>query len=93
MKIQIKSYEPNKGFEKIQADIYTNFSGLPANLKSIERQFSGKEREKLAKYVLDEEGNGLAYVQSSNWIAYPGTRLISFPWALPDCPEDAQEKI
>ncbi len=94
MKVIFRDYEPNQGLEEQQARIYTEVSGLPADAEEIKRRFKGEKRDpKSARYVLTEDGKLLAYVQTSKWAARPGTYIISFPWALPECPPEAQEKI
>jgi len=94
MKVVYRHYEPNQGLEEQQAKVYMEVSGLPADAEEIKRRFKGEKRDpKSARYVLTEDGKLLAYVQTSAWFARPGTFIISYPWALPDCPPEAQEKI
>ncbi|MFX0014735.1 MAG: hypothetical protein ACFFB2_00955 [Promethearchaeota archaeon] len=94
MKLIYRHYEPNQGLEEKQAKVYTKVSGLPADAEEIKRRFKGEKRDPLsARYVLTEDGDLLAYVQTSRWAARPGTYIVSYPWALPDCPTEAQEKI
>lgn len=94
MKVIYKHYEPNQGLEEQQAKVYTEVSGLPTDTEGIKRRFKGQKRDpKSARYVLTEDNKLLAYVQTSEWVARPGTFMISYPWALPDCPLEAQEKI
>ncbi|MFX0123981.1 MAG: hypothetical protein ACFFAE_10105 [Candidatus Hodarchaeota archaeon] len=94
MKLIYRHYEPNQGLEEQQAKVYTEVSGLPADSEEIKRRFKGEKRDaKSARYVLTEDKKLLAYVQTSQWSARPGTYIISYPWAFPDCPPRAQEKI
>ncbi len=94
MKLIYQHYEPNQGLEEKQAKVYTEVSGLPADAEEIKRRFKGEKRDPLsARYVLTEDNKLLAYVQTSRWVARPGTYIISYPWALLDCPPEAQEKI
>ena len=94
MKLIYRHYEPNQELEEQQAKVYTEVSGLPADAEEIKRRFKGEKRDPLsARYVLTEDNELLAYVQTSKWAARPGTCIISYPWALPDCPTEAKEKI
>lgn len=94
MKVVYRHYEHNQGLEEQQAKVYMEVSGLPANAEEIKRRFKGEERDpQSARYVLTEDGQLLAYVQTSEWVARSGTHIISYPWALPECPSEAQEKI
>ncbi len=94
MNLIYRNYEPNQGLEEQQAKIYIEVSGLPADAEEIKMRFKGEKRNpQSARYVLTENNKLLAYVQTSKWAARPGTYIISFPWALPECPPEAQEKI
>ncbi|WP_455142866.1 hypothetical protein [Candidatus Hodarchaeum mangrovi] len=94
MELVYRYYEPDQGLEAQQAQIYKKVSGLPADAGEIERRFKGEKRDpKSARYVLTEDGKLLAYVQTSLWPIRPGTFILSYPWALPECPLEAQEKI
>ncbi|UCG03778.1 MAG: hypothetical protein JSW11_07285 [Candidatus Heimdallarchaeota archaeon] len=94
LKLIYRYYEPGQGLEEQQAKIYTEVSGLPADAEEIKRRFKGEKRDPLsARYVLTEDKKLIAYVQTSKWPARPGTFIISYPWALPECPLDVQEKI
>jgi len=89
-----RHYEPDQGLEEQQAKVYETVSGLPADAEEIKKRFIGERRDpQSARYVLTEEGNLLAYVQTSQWAARPGTYIVSYPWALEECPIEAQEKI
>ncbi|MFX1282724.1 MAG: hypothetical protein ACFFB5_03680 [Promethearchaeota archaeon] len=94
MNLIYRHYEPNQGLEEQQAKVYMEVSGLPADAEEIKRRFKGEKRDPLsARYVLTKDNKLLAYVQTSKWAARPGTYIISYPWALTDCPPEAQEKI
>ncbi|MFX0183197.1 MAG: hypothetical protein ACFE95_08985 [Candidatus Hodarchaeota archaeon] len=94
MKVIYRHYEPNQGLENQQAKVYTEVSGLPADAEEIKKRFKGEKRDpKSARYALTEDGQLLAYVQTSEWVARPGTYIISYPWALPECPPEVQGKI
>ena len=94
MQVIYKYYEPDQGFEELQAKIYSEASGLPASVERIKARF--QERETIFKealYALTEEGEPLAYVQATASSSSPGRTHISFPWALPNCPDSVQETI
>ncbi|MFX1515935.1 MAG: hypothetical protein ACFFC6_06470 [Promethearchaeota archaeon] len=94
MNLIYRHYEPDQGLEEQQAKVYETVSGLPADAEEIKRRFKGERRDpQSARYVLTQDGNLLAYVQTSQWAARPGTYIVSYPWALPRCPVEAQEKI
>ncbi|MFW9904877.1 MAG: hypothetical protein ACFFFH_11135 [Candidatus Thorarchaeota archaeon] len=94
MNLIYRHYEPNQGLEEQQAKVYSAVSGLPADAEEIKKRFKGEKRDPLsARYVLTEDNKLLAYVQTSKWAARPGTYIVSYPWALPECPVKAQEKI
>ncbi|MFX1537954.1 MAG: hypothetical protein ACFFDI_27490 [Promethearchaeota archaeon] len=94
MNLIYRHYQSDLGLEEQQARVYTEVSGLPADAEEIKRRFKGEKRDPLsARYVLTEDNNLLAYVQSSKWAARPGTYIVSYPWAVPECPVEAQEKI
>lgn len=94
MKIIYQHYSPDRGLENQQADVYMKASGLPADAEEIKRRFKGEKRDpQSARYALTEEGQLLAYVQVSKWVARPGTYIISYPWAVPECPPEVKEQI
>lgn len=93
LKIIYKIYQPDKGYEEIQAKIYNHNSGRNVTGKEIQERF---EREKVdpnsIRYAFNEDMKPLAYVQARD---YPqmGEIHIGYPWALPDCPIEVQEKL
>ncbi|MFX1507574.1 MAG: hypothetical protein ACFFDC_15930 [Promethearchaeota archaeon] len=94
MNLIYRHFEPDQGLEEQQAKVYTEVSGLPADAEEIKRRFKGEKRDPLsARYVLTDNNKLLAYVQASKWAARPGTYIVSYPWAIPECPIKAQEKI
>ncbi|MFW9993562.1 MAG: hypothetical protein ACFFD4_16070 [Candidatus Odinarchaeota archaeon] len=94
MKVVYRHYEPDQGLEEHQAKIYTEVSGLPATADQIRARFSSVNKDpKTVRYALTEDGQPLAYVQSTKSTSHPGRTYISYPWALPNCPAEVQEKI
>ncbi|MFW9916036.1 MAG: hypothetical protein ACFFGZ_10555 [Candidatus Thorarchaeota archaeon] len=94
MKAVYRQYEPDQGLEELQAKIYTEASGLPTSADAIKARYKGEKRDpKTVRYALTEDGNPLAYIQASNYNFRPGMILLSYPWALPECPPAIQEKL
>jgi hypothetical protein len=94
LKLIYRHYEPDQGLEEQQAKVYTAVSGLPADAEEIKGRFKGEKRDPLsARYVLTEDNKLLAYVQTSKWAARQGTYIISYPWAIPECPIESQNRI
>ncbi|MFX0124160.1 MAG: hypothetical protein ACFFAE_11030 [Candidatus Hodarchaeota archaeon] len=95
MKVDYRYWEPNKGLEELQAKIYNenNPSSRPVTSQQIIERF---EREKIdpktVKYAFDEEGNLLAYIQARDYESVEETHL-GYPWALPNCPKEVQDKL
>jgi hypothetical protein len=98
MKGIYKTFEPNSGFEELQAQIYndhlrrnpqTSFTKVTA-AKIKERVEFEKKDPKLIRYALREDGTPLAYIQAS---IDGKTTWIGYPWAFEDCPKDVQERL
>jgi hypothetical protein len=92
MKLQYKKWESGKGLEEIQANIYTEVSGLPARAEQIGPR-NDERGEDATRYVLTEDGKPLAYVTSSASTDEPWRGFIGYPWSLKDCPAEAKDKI
>ncbi len=92
MKIIYRHYEPDQELEEIQAKIYSEVSGLPASSRHTHEGDMSKD-PKFTRYALTEDGKPLAYVTARGSRSHVGRIYIGYPWALPDCPAEAQEKI
>lgn len=92
MKVVYRHYEPNQGLEELQAKIYTEVSGLPATVEQIRERNMSRD-PKTTLYALTEDGKPLAYVTSRDSRHHVGRTYIFYPWALPNCPGEVQEKI
>jgi hypothetical protein len=92
MEIVYKNWESGQGLEDIQAKIYTELSGLPARADEIGPRNDGRGSD-MTRYVLTDEEQPLAYVTSGKSGSTAGRYYIGYPWALPDCPKEAQMKI
>ena len=91
-KIVYRNWEPDQGLEDIQAKMYTEVSGLPASADEI-RERNLRRDPQMTRYALTEDGKPLAYVTSRDSGSEIGRTYIGYPWAMPDCPKEAQEKI
>lgn len=92
MKVKYRHYKPNQGLEEIRAKIYTKATGLPANPELIKLQAEGKD-PKLMRFAFTEEGEPLAYISASGSDSEPWSVGMGYPWAMPGCPKEVQEKI
>ncbi|MBD3404616.1 MAG: hypothetical protein GF411_00595 [Candidatus Lokiarchaeota archaeon] len=92
MKLIYKNYEPEKGLEEKQAELYTELSGRTATADQIRTRNTQKAPE-MTRYVLTEDNEALAYVTARRSRSNPRRVYIGYPWARPTCPEDAQLKI
>jgi hypothetical protein len=90
--IVYKIWEQDQGLEDIQAKIYTEVSKLPATAEEI-RERNIRRDPQMTRYALTEDGKLLAYVTSRDSGSEPGRTYIGYPWALPDCAKEVQEKI
>jgi hypothetical protein len=90
MEINYRYYEPNSGFEEIQATIFNQANNRNVKAKEIQERF---EREKIdhhtVRYAFDKENNPLAYIQARDY-ENQGEVHVGFPWAFPDCPSEVQ---
>ena len=80
--------------EELQARIYTEASGRPASADEIRARYKDQKKDlKTTRYALTEDGEPLAYVQATDSTSQVGKTHISYPWAMPSCPVEVQEKI
>ncbi|UCG02669.1 MAG: hypothetical protein JSW11_01500 [Candidatus Heimdallarchaeota archaeon] len=94
MNVIYKHYEPDQGFEEHQAKIYTEASGLPTTADEIRTRLNSQNRDpKAIRYALTDKGEPLAYVQAIRSSSNPGRVYVSYPWAIPGCPAEVQEKL
>ncbi|MHA2021397.1 MAG: hypothetical protein ACW96N_06760 [Candidatus Thorarchaeota archaeon] len=92
MKVVYKKWNAEDGLEDIQAQIYTEASGLPAQGWQI-RDRNIQRGEDATRYALTEDGKPLAYVTSNVSDDEPGRANIGYPWTMPDCPPEVQKKL
>lgn len=95
MKVVYRNWEPNKELEELQVKIYNENNPNPQPVTAqqiIERYKREKIDPKTVRYALDEEGNPLAYIQARDYEIGEETHL-GYPWALPNCPKEVQDKL
>ncbi len=92
MKIKYTVWEPDKGLEDIQAEIFSHASGIPERADII-RQRNLQRAPEMTRYALTEDGKPLAYVTARDSSSGEGRTYIGYPWTMPDCPEKVQLKI
>ncbi|MHA2427997.1 MAG: hypothetical protein ACXADB_08240 [Candidatus Hermodarchaeia archaeon] len=92
MKVIYRHYEPAQNLEEIRAKIYTTASGLPATADLIRLQAMNSD-PKLMRFAFTEKDEPLAYISASGSDSQPWTIGMGYPWALPGCPSNVQEKI
>ncbi|TFG26733.1 hypothetical protein EU528_13915 [Candidatus Thorarchaeota archaeon] len=92
MKVQYKKWESGQGLEEIQANIYTEVSGLPARAEQIAPR-NDQRGSDATRYALTEDGKPLAYVTSATSEDEPWRGFIGYPWSLKDCPAEVKDRI
>jgi hypothetical protein len=95
IKVDYRYYEPKKGLEEIQAEIFNNatqkYDEPPTSADQIRTQREAPDFDsKTARYAFDEQGNPLAYIQAT---IRPNNVFISYPWAVENCPKEVQAKL
>ncbi len=94
MKVVYQYYKPDQGLEDLQAKIYSEATGLSASGEDIRARYEDQKKDpKTTLYALMDNGAPLAYVQATDSTSHIGRTHISYPWALPACPVEVQEKI
>ena len=92
MKVIYRHYEPEQNLEEIRAKIYTTASGLPATADQIRLRALNSD-PKLMRFAFTDKDEPLAYISASGSNSQPWTIGMGYPWALPGCPSNVQEKI
>jgi hypothetical protein len=92
MKVKYTVWEPDKGLEDIQAQIFSHASGIPERAEVI-RQRNSQRAPEMTRYALTEDGKPLAYITARDSSSENGRTYIGYPWKMPDCPEKVQLKI
>ena len=95
MKVTYKYWKADAGLEKLQAEIYNANNPerqQPVTEQEVVERF---EREKIdpktARYAFVNE-KAIAYIQARDY-PDPKETHLGYPWALPECPEEVQDKL
>ena len=97
MGITYKFYEPDNGYEQIQADLYNNAIGKygplgNATADQIKERYSVEGFDnKGVQYAFDDD-EPIAYIQTRKVIERK-TIYIGYPWSTTDCPEDVKDEM
>ena len=92
MKVEYKNWESGKNYEEVQAKIYTEVSGIPANPEQIGPRNDGRGVD-ATRYAFTEDGEPLAYITSDVVDENQGRVLVGYPWSLPGCPIEVKNKL
>ncbi len=92
MDVVYKKWKSGEGLEDVQARIYTEVSGIPANAEEIGPRNDERGTE-ASRYALTKEGEPLAYITSLVSDENIGRIHIGYPWSLPGCPDDVKDKL
>jgi hypothetical protein len=92
MNVVYKKWEQGQGLEEIQANIYTEVSGLPARAEQIGPRNDERGND-ATRYALTEDGRPLAYITSATSNDEPWRGFIGYPWSLSDCPNEVKDKL
>ncbi len=92
MKVNYRHYEPDQNLEEIRAQIYTTASGLPTTADQIRLRALNSD-PKLMRFAFTEKDEPLAYISASGSDSQPWTIGMGYPWTVPGCPSNVQEKI
>ena len=92
MNVEYKNWESGKKYEEVQAKIYTEVSGIPANAEQIGPRNDERGTD-ATRYAFTKEGEPLAYITSDVGDEDNGRVLIGYPWSLPGCPVEVKDKL
>jgi hypothetical protein len=98
LNIIYKNYEPNKGFDEIQANIY-NEAVKPYNKSQVTAEQIKKRHENNKpdfygiRFAFTSDNKPLAYIQYYYYSSLNEKLYIGYPWAVKDCPEEVQEEM
>lgn len=100
MKITYRYYESDQGLEEAQAKIYNEVLNRSPDSafgevtpEQIKQRFLTEKKDPLGvRYAFDEEGNPLAYIQTTISKNPPQT-WIGYPWSVTKCPSEVKEEL
>lgn len=95
MNIRYQNWEPNKGLEEKQAEIYNQNNPRPQPVTAqqiIDRYKQEKIDPKTISYAFSEKDELLAYIQARDYLQIKETHL-GYPWATTNCSAEVQDKL
>lgn len=92
MKVEYKDWKSGEKYEEVQAKIYTEISGLPANPDEIGPR-NDRRGVYATRYAFTKDGEPLAYITSDVVDENLGRVLIGYPWSLQNCPVEVKGKL
>ncbi len=92
MDIVYKNWASGQGLEDVQARIYSEVSGIPANAEEIGPRNDTRGSD-ASRYAFTKDGTPLAYITSLTIPQEPGRVHIGYPWSLPECPVEVKDKL
>ena len=92
-----KNYEPNKGFEELQAKIYNEavkpYQGSTVTGDQIKNRITTEKPDfNGINFAIKPDGSPLAYFQF-RYHEKEHEIYIGYPWSVSDCPKEVQEKL
>ena len=92
MNVVYKNWKSGEKYEEVQAKIYTEVSGIPANAEQIGPRNDQRGTD-ATRYAFTKDGEPLAYITSLVSDADIGRIHIGYPWSLPGCPLEVKDKL
>ncbi|MFW9853515.1 MAG: hypothetical protein ACFFFG_00545 [Candidatus Thorarchaeota archaeon] len=93
--IDYRHYEPNKGYEELQAQIYNDANPAnypPATADQIIKRYQEEGIDpRMVRYAFEGD-NMIAYIQARKRSSVNEVHL-SFPWGRKGCPTEIQDKL
>ncbi len=93
MDVIYREYEPNQELEELQAKLFSEVADFPVTGKEIQFRYNQEKIDpKTVRYAFNSKGELLAYCQARDY-AQLGQTHLGYPWAVPDCPREVQNKL
>jgi len=92
MNVEYKNWKAGQKYEEVQAKIYTEISGLPANPEEIGPR-NDRRGENATCYAFTKAGEPLAYITSDVVDEDQGRVLVGYPWSFKNCPIEVKDKL
>jgi hypothetical protein len=89
---RIEHYKPNKGYEDIQADLFSKNTGEIISGEELKQRYKKEKKDpNFLRYAFNDSGEPLAYIQASQVTS--SVFYLGYPWSYPHCPPEVQEKL